>query len=51
MPAIVVMLQPLGKQHWWELKKQMEKITQLGIEFVLGSCQPLFLKNRESSTL
>ncbi len=41
MPMIVVMVQPLAKQNWWEMKKQMGKITRLGIEFVIGSCQPL----------
>lgn len=41
IPMIVVMVQPLAKQNWWEMKKQMGKITPLGIEFVIGSCQPL----------
>lgn len=39
MPKIVVMVQPLAKQRWWKIKKQMGKITALGIEFVIGSCQ------------
>ena len=39
MPKIVVMVQPLAKQRWWKIKKQMGKITPLGIEFVIGSCQ------------
>lgn len=41
IPMVVVMVQPLAKQDWWEMKKKMGKITGLGIEFVIGSCQPL----------
>ncbi|MCJ1347409.1 hypothetical protein MMC31_005634 [Peltigera leucophlebia] len=39
--AIVVMVQPLANQDWWAIKKQMGKITQLEVEFAVGSCRPL----------
>ncbi len=41
LPMIVVMVQSLAKQRWWKMKKQMEKITRLGIDFFIGSCQSL----------